>query len=336
MRLLHTFKNFVGSYKLTQKITSILSGDITIFCYHKVTNLKANELIGTPDEDLAINTDVFEKHIKYIKDNFKIIDSYDLLNFEKISNIKKKKIVITFDDGYLDNLENALPILKKYDAKATIFITTNFINDNETPWWDRLWKILDLKNNFSFNGKKFLLLHENNNRKKLFEYLKSKFFLLKKDNQVDLFNKILLENNIQLTNDKKRNFLNQEDIKKISLEKLIRIGSHTHNHQNLNILNKDEKIKEILISKKILENITKKEIDLFAYPYGVKNAYHKNDSKILKDNNFKLAFTTRFDNYKIQSHSPYSIPRMGLGNNNDDKSIRDKVYGLDSMIKKIW
>ena len=335
MNLLHKFKNIIGNYKLIQKTTSALSGDISIFCYHKVTNLSVGKLLKTPDEHLSINANIFDKQIKYMSENFKIIDSYDLLNFDKIQSIKQKKIIITFDDGYLDNLINALPILKKYNAKATIFITTNFINDNETPWWDRLWIILKKKDEFFFNEEKFSFLSKGDNRIRLFNYLKEKFFLLKKNAQKDLFNQILTENKIELTITSKQNFLNEEDIKKVSSEKLFRIGSHTHNHQNLNLLNNEEKKEEILTSKEILENIIKKEVDLFAYPYGVKSAYQKEDFKILKENNIKLAFTTNFDNYKIQSDSPFLIPRMGLGNTNNNKSIRDKVYGLDSLIKKI-
>ena len=130
-------------------------------------------------------------------------------------------------------------------------------------------------------------------------------------------------------------YMSWEQLREIS-EEGVTIGSQTKFHPHMADLSRTKIIDELSQSNGQFEAKLGNTPDLFAYPYGVSNAYHKNDSKILKDNDFKLAFTTRFDNYKIQSHSPYSIPRMGLGNNNDDKSIRDKVYGLDSMIKKIW
>ena len=64
--------------------------------------------------------------------------------------------MITFDDGYLDNLINALPVLKKYEVNAIIFVTTNFIDDNEIPWWDLLWEILIQKDNFILEEKKLI------------------------------------------------------------------------------------------------------------------------------------------------------------------------------------
>jgi peptidoglycan/xylan/chitin deacetylase (PgdA/CDA1 family) len=46
-------------------------------------------------------------------------------------------LAITFDDGYRDNHDNALPILKKYGLPATFFVTTQFIGTDVVPWWDR-------------------------------------------------------------------------------------------------------------------------------------------------------------------------------------------------------
>jgi peptidoglycan/xylan/chitin deacetylase (PgdA/CDA1 family) len=48
-----------------------------------------------------------------------------------------KTVVITFDDGYKDNLLNAVPILKKYNIPATFFITSGYINTDNTLSWDK-------------------------------------------------------------------------------------------------------------------------------------------------------------------------------------------------------
>ena len=54
---------------------------------------------------------------------------------------------------------------------------------------------------------------------------------------------------------------------------------------------------------------------------------------LLKENKFKLAFTTKFENFKNQSN--YLVPRMSLGVTNNEHSVRDKVNGLDSLLNKI-
>ena len=112
---LKKIKNLIGNFKLIQNISSFISGNISIFCYHRVLNNYEFENISRPNNDLSISTNIFEQQIKFLKENYKIIESKDLLNIEKF-NSKEKLVVITFDDGYLDNLYNALPILKKYDV----------------------------------------------------------------------------------------------------------------------------------------------------------------------------------------------------------------------------
>lgn len=68
--------------------------------------------------------DNFEKQILYFKENFEIINEEEFhlfLNKQKVFQ-NKPGLLLTFDDGYKDNLDVAIPILKKYDVKAIFFI----------------------------------------------------------------------------------------------------------------------------------------------------------------------------------------------------------------------
>jgi peptidoglycan/xylan/chitin deacetylase (PgdA/CDA1 family) len=92
--------------------------------YHSIDDKKLPKLKG-----LRVDTKTFEKQIAYLaKNKYK---SYTLAEMiEQKDKLEKKSVVITFDDGYRDNLTNALPILKKYNFKATIFLIINrFDND---------------------------------------------------------------------------------------------------------------------------------------------------------------------------------------------------------------
>ena len=93
---------------------------IPVLVYHSINN---------DGSKLSLNIDDFEKQIIYLKKrNFKTT------NFDQINNIDKKQIIITFDDGYKDLIDNVLPILKKYNFIATCFVISNLIGKKNS--WD--------------------------------------------------------------------------------------------------------------------------------------------------------------------------------------------------------
>ena len=87
--------------------------------------------INTDKSKLSLAIDNFEKQINFLN---KL--GFQTANFDNIDKNKKKQIIITFDDGYKDVCQYALPILKKYDFKATCFLVSNLIGKKNT--WDLL------------------------------------------------------------------------------------------------------------------------------------------------------------------------------------------------------
>ena len=80
--------------------------------------------------DLSVEPDDFREQMKYLADNgFTTIDLYDLsLAITAKTELPPKPIIITMDDGYLDNYTEAFPILQEYGHTATFFIVTEFVD----------------------------------------------------------------------------------------------------------------------------------------------------------------------------------------------------------------
>lgn len=76
--------------------------------------------------DLIVTVENLDKQLTYIKNNFKTVFFKDLENSRSVEN----KIILTFDDGYYNNLLYLIPLLEKHQLKATIFIPTEFIQNN--------------------------------------------------------------------------------------------------------------------------------------------------------------------------------------------------------------
>lgn len=76
--------------------------------------------------DLIVTVENLDEQLNYIKNNFKTVFFKDL---EK-EKLTENKIILTFDDGYYNNLEYLIPLLEKHQLKATIFIPTEFIQNS--------------------------------------------------------------------------------------------------------------------------------------------------------------------------------------------------------------
>ena len=108
---------------------------IPILLYHSISD---------DNSRMSLKVNIFENQIKYLKNN-----GYTSINFNEIDQSAKKQIIITFDDGYKDVFFNALPILKKYDFKATCFFVTNLIGQVNS--WDIKKKDFSKKEIMNFN-----------------------------------------------------------------------------------------------------------------------------------------------------------------------------------------
>jgi peptidoglycan/xylan/chitin deacetylase (PgdA/CDA1 family) len=101
---------------------------IRVLMYHKISTTKT--------DFLTVSTAQFESHLKHLQSlNYQFITAQELIDFYlKKQALPNKPLLLSFDDGYLNNLEWAYPILKKYKAKATIFIPSNYVGS--TNQWD--------------------------------------------------------------------------------------------------------------------------------------------------------------------------------------------------------
>lgn len=91
-----------------------------ILMYHMISD----PIKGAKFNSLRISPELFEKQLRYLTDNgWHFFTMSELLS--KKDQLTEKSIALTFDDGYQDNFTNALPLLKKYKAKATIYLVVD-------------------------------------------------------------------------------------------------------------------------------------------------------------------------------------------------------------------
>ncbi|MCY6370996.1 polysaccharide deacetylase family protein [Clostridium ganghwense] len=127
-------------------------GGIPVLMYHSIGFEKDNP-VRLPVKNL-------EKQMKYLKDNnyttLSLDEVYDY--FQNNKPIPEKSIVLTFDDGYLDNYTKLYAVMKKYEFKGTIFVITKAINNEKDYLTSKQLKELE-NNNLSIES--HTACHEN-------------------------------------------------------------------------------------------------------------------------------------------------------------------------------
>jgi peptidoglycan/xylan/chitin deacetylase (PgdA/CDA1 family) len=109
---------------------------LPVLTFHRVASVDARYAF---DEDVvSANAAEFERQLAILRDHFTPITSMDVARMLDGGQLPNNPVLVTFDDGYLDNFEVALPLLKRYGVKATFFIATDYITDRRIFWWDRI------------------------------------------------------------------------------------------------------------------------------------------------------------------------------------------------------
>lgn len=293
---------------------------INVLLYHRVCDL---------DNDfwkLAVSPEHFEIQMKYIKENYNIIKFED-----DWSRVDRKSIVITFDDGYIDNYRYAIPILKKYNIPATFFVSTDNIDTRDEFWWDELSNMVYYTNKLPRNivYKEQLLFFDTQENKKI-SCLKIRKILLDMDSKTrikeldnlhNIFGFMRRESDLSRT-------MNSKEIQELSKMDIFTIGAHTKAHCRLSGLTRDQQFEEIYGSKNVLEEIIQKEINIFSYPFGNGQDYSSETVDIVKNCGFKKACVVQGGLFSKDTND-LQIPRNTIPGQTDLKQFK-------KILNKCW
>ena len=89
-----------------------------------------------PDDPISVTTAKFREYCEFFKRYFTVIPLAELVERLRRGQDIGRHLVITFDDGYLDNAVVAAPLLRTLGLPACFFIATEFIGSDRTPPWD--------------------------------------------------------------------------------------------------------------------------------------------------------------------------------------------------------
>ena len=293
------------------KYLKIFRNRIQILLYHRVAN------VSSDPQMLCVTPDKFYDQMKFLKKKYNIISLRSINQLLKSHKIPRNSIVITFDDGYQDNLKNAIPILEQNNIPATFFITSGYIGENKEFYQEVLNRIFFLENkipntlNIKVNNieHKYSELEQKNQKKAAYTALHKALRSEKSDTRESIIKELIDWSGAcqKPLNDYKN--LTISEVKKIAQNNLFEIGAHSVNHLILSGLDGEKQREEIGNSKIHLEKIIDKDITSFAYPYGTIDSYNKQSVEILREHDFKLG-CSNYSGLIAPNTSRYELPRF--------------------------
>jgi peptidoglycan/xylan/chitin deacetylase (PgdA/CDA1 family) len=202
-----------------------------------------------------------------------------------------RAVAITFDDGYLDILDTALPILRRHEVPATVFVVAGGLGAGF--WWDRLASAFADAGGNGDGGAPVSDLHGTHLRLR---------GLPSADREREL--RLLGAGSVAATGPAR--CLSVEELRELAQDPLIEIGAHTCSHPWLPALPTPERRQEIGRSKRDLEEITGRRVSAFSFPHGGMSRGLRQEVRAAA---YSLACCSRNDVWRRET-DPYAVPRF--------------------------
>lgn len=264
---------------------------------------------------LTVSPEHFEQQIKYLKDSFPIFRFED-----DWTESGENGVVITFDDGYGDNYEYALPILEKYQVPATIFVASGYVGRKREYWWDELAGILtrdiEYPARFELKDSLYHYIWETDTPEKRLDLIKSLHWLLRLDSEIERANSWLEQlrhwAGISAEGRKENLPVSIRSLHVLDSSEYITIGGHTVNHRSLGVQTKERQQYEIGTSVKFLEKELGHKVEVFSYPFGSRMHFNEDTFEVCSEYGIRKAASTIKGLWQEGTH-PFAVPRMEAG-----------------------
>lgn len=229
-----------------------------------------------------------------------------ILALEKRATLNKT-LILTFDDGYLDNLNQAAPILIAHEVPFVVYVTSGFIDSGKIPWWYKLEDILASSDALRIPGGQELSVRSLAEKQKAFLLLRQMIMDSGNDakNCIDWINLCDMGPSLE----KDRLFMNWDEVKMLANLPNAMVGAHTHTHAVLSRISDSEVFDELRQSKDLLERHIARPVRHFAYPFGGPGEASQREFRQVSELGFDSAVTTRSGVLNAGSIDRYSLPR---------------------------
>ena len=289
--------------------------------------------IAVPDGDpfdpgvFSATCEQFYEQIAYLKRRVSLVTLQEAMAFvegAEPSAPRRCRVLITFDDGYLDNYQVAFPILKSLGVQGVFFLVTSLVGSSHVPWWDHIAYVLRTAQQRRFLLRYPVDLAVDLDAKGFTQSLNDVLRLYKKPSNTDpvrFISELQQEAKGEEPPRRLRRFLDWSEAREM-VSGGMAIGSHTHSHAVLTQLGPEQQRFEIGQSRQLLSSELGIQAEALAYPVGSTASFSDGTQQVARDAGYRVAFSTHGGTNRPGATRRYDVKRVGIG---DQSSPRFRV-----------
>lgn len=281
---------------------------------------------------LCVSAERFASQLARLSERADIVGLDALRGALRAGRDARPVVAITFDDGYVDNLEVAKPILRERSAPATVFLTTGYVDGAKPFWWDSLAAAtlaghsLPAQVHLDAAGASFAWIDpalERTDRRgaaarrrlhdRLWTWLSELDSTAREETIREL--EAWIPQATQAGGGARP--MTAAEVRDLVSDGVLTIGAHTVSHCMLSRLSTADKVAEIERSRDDCRRLAGREPTCFAYPHGDLDG---ESIELVRAAGFRLACTSRPE-LVWSDTDPYTIPRVVVGDWTADQLI---------------
>ncbi len=276
-----------------------LLGSGAILLYHRVTAVPRDPQL------LCVHPQRFRAQMELLRNAFIPLPLPEMVRLAKRGLLPRRSVAVTFDDGYHDNLHEALPALTEFGIPATFFVAGNASVRAEPFYWDALENVFlhagplpaCLRVRASGTTHEWRLTHDDAapaedgvvTRHALYQAVCRAVRPLGRDQRSALLASLHAWAGITPCPRPSHRALTDEEIRILAAAPGVEIGAHTVDHLWLAAHTRDVQREQVDNSRRALEQLLGQPVSSFAYPYGAPTSYSAATIDVVRSAGFQRA-----------------------------------------------
>lgn len=310
----------------------------TIFTLHRVKPA-GREREFQPNHHLSVTPEFLDRALSRVKQaGFDVVSLTEAVKRLRSGRHDRPFCTFTFDDGYQDNIDHALPVFRKHGAPMTVFVCTDVIDGNAVLWWEILEAVLAANEAVDFETADGCLHFDTATaigKSQAAKAIESHFRSVprEEDARAQML-QFARTYNVDAQEICRSMGARWPTLKRAVRDPLFHVGAHTITHPILSRLPAEQARTEIVESRSRIQSELDVFVEHFAYPYGSDDVCGKREFDMVADLGFKSGVTT-MPGVLVNDHgtAPWALPRASLnGHYQNDAMIDSLISGVAFFI----